>query len=315
MTNETKNDIPPKTIVLTDENPVDKLKEITDKLEQGIKALFESERYKEYLSVMSKFHRYSFNNTILISIQKPDATLVMGFNAWKSKGIERSVKKGEKGIRIFAPAPYKIKKEVEEFDANGNSVKTEKEVTIPAFKVVSVFDISQTEGKDIPVIGTNILFGNVEQYEDFFAALENASPVPVAFEKIKGNSHGYYHLTEKRIAIDEGMSEIQTLKTLIHEIAHAKLHAIDLKATPEEKKKRVDRETQEVQAESIAYTVCQHYGLETSDYSFSYVAGWSRGRELTELKSSLETIQATAAEIIECVDAYFARIYAVLKLA
>ena len=303
-------------IVLTSEKPADKLKEITDRLEQGIMELFDSDRYKEYLRVMSKFHNYSFNNTLLIAMQKPDASLVAGFQSWKNN-FKRNVVKGEKGIKILAPSPFKIKQEMEKIDpatqkpvigADGKPVKEEKEITIPAFKVVSVFDVSQTEGKELPDIAVDMLTGDVECFKDVFAALEKTSPVPIGFEKIEGNSHGYYHLEEKRIAIDEGMSELQTIKTAIHEIAHAKLHDIDPNAPKEERAGRPDRRTREVQAESVAYAVCQHYGLDTSDYSFGYVAGWSSGRELDELKSSLETIRSTAAEIINSIDEHLQEI-------
>ena len=303
-------------IVLTSEKPAEKLKEITDRLEQGIAELFDSERYKEYLRVMSKFHNYSFNNTLLIAMQKPDASLVAGFQSWKNN-FKRNVVKGEKGIKILAPSPFKIKQEMEKIDpatqkpvigADGKPVKEEKEITIPAFKVVSVFDVSQTEGKELPDIAVDMLTGDVERFKDVFAALEKTSPVPIGFEKIEGNSHGYYHLEEKRIAIDEGMSELQTIKTAIHEIAHAKLHDIDPNAPKEEQAGRPDRRTREVQAESVAYAVCQHYGLDTSDYSFGYVAGWSSGRELDELKSSLETIRSTAAEIINSIDEHLQEI-------
>ena len=297
-------------IVLTSEKPAEKLKEITDRLEQGIAELFDSERYKEYLKVMSKFHNYSFRNTVLIAMQKPDASLVAGFSAWKNN-FERNVMKGQKGIKIIAPSPYKIKQERQKIDPptqkpiigkDGKPVTEEKEVTIPAYKVVSVFDVSQTEGKELPDIAVDELTGDVDRYKDFFAALEKTSPVPIAFENIEGGSHGYYHLEDKRIAINEGMSELQTLKTAIHEIAHAKLHDIDLNAPKDEQQPHVDRRTREVEAESVAYTVCQHYGLDTSDYSFGYVAGWSSGRELSELKSSLETIRSAAAEIINSID-------------
>ena len=303
-------------IVLTSEKPADKLKEITDRLEQGIKELFDCDRYKEYLRVMSKFHNYSFNNTLLIAMQKPDASLVAGFQSWKNN-FKRNVVKGEKGIKILAPSPFKIKQEMEKIDpatqkpvigADGKPVKEEKEITIPAFKVVSVFDVSQTEGKELPDITVDMLTGDVEHFKDVFAALEKTSPVPIGFEKIEGNSHGYYHLEEKRIAIDEGMSELQTIKTAIHEIAHAKLHDIDPNAPKEEQAGRPDRRTREVQTESVAYAVCQHYGLDTSDYSFGYVAGWSSGRELDELKSSLETIRSTAAEIINSIDEHLQEI-------
>ena len=303
-------------IVLTSEKPADKLKEITDRLEQGITELFESERYKEYLRVMSKFHNYSFNNTLLIAMQKPDASLVAGFSSWKNN-FGRNVMKGEKGIKIIAPSPFTVKQEVEKTDPqtgkpvigkDGKPVTEEKEIKVPAYKVVSVFDVSQTEGRELPDIAVDELTGDVDRFKDFFAALEQVSPVPVGFEKIEGGAHGYYHLEEKRIAIDEGMSDLQTLKTAIHEIAHAKLHDIDLNAPKEEQKPRVDRRTREVEAESVAYTVCQHYGLDTSDYSFGYVVGWSSGKELAELKGSLETIRNTAAEMINAIDRHFAEL-------
>ena len=225
-------------IVLTAGKPAEKLKEITDRLEQGITELFDSERYKEYLKVMSKFHNYSFRNTVLIAMQKPDASLLAGFSAWKNN-FERNVMRGQKGIKIIAPSPYKIKQEMQKIDPHtqkpiigkdGKPVTEEKEITIPAYKVVSVFDVSQTEGKELPDIAVDELTGDVDRYKDFFAALEKTSPVPIAFENIEGGSHGYYHLEDKRIAINEGMSELQTLKTAIHEIAHAKLHDIDLNA-------------------------------------------------------------------------------------
>ena len=310
---ETRPVIP---IVLTSEKPADKLKEITDRLEQGITELFESERYKEYLRVMSKFHNYSFNNTLLIAMQKPDASLVAGFSSWKNN-FGRNVMKGEKGIKIIAPSPFTVKQEVAKtdpqtgkpvFGKDGKPVTEEKEIKVPAYKVVSVFDVSQTEGRELPDIAVDELTGDVDRFKDFFTALEQASPVPVGFEKIEGGAHGYYHLEEKRITIDEGMSDLQTLKTAIHEIAHAKLHDIDLNAPKEEQKPRVDRRTREVEAESVAYTVCQHYGLDTSDYSFGYVAGWSSGKELAELRGSLETIRNTAAEMINAIDGHFAEL-------
>ena len=303
-------------LVLTAEKPTEKIKEITDRLEQGITELFDSERYKDYLRVMAKFHNYSFRNTLLIAMQAPDASLVAGYNTWKNTH-GRNVKFGEKGIKIFAPAPYKVKRDVEKIDPqtrkpiigkDGKPETEEKEITVPAYKVVSVFDVSQTEGREIPSIGADELTGDVDRYTEFFAALEKTSPVPIGFENIEGSSHGYYHLEEKRIAIQEGMSELQTLKTAIHEIAHAKLHDIDLNAPAEEQGDRPDRRTREVQAESVAYTVCQHYGLDTSDYSFGYVAGWSSGKELSELKASLETIRNTAAEIIDSIDTHIAEL-------
>ena len=307
---------PSRPIELTAQKPAEKMKEITDRLEQGIQDLFESDRFKEYLQVMSKFHNYSFNNTLLIAMQKPDATLIAGYNSWKNL-FGRQVSRGAKGIKVIAPSPYKVKKEVDKIDPktqkpvtdkNGKPVKEETEVTVPAFKVVSVFDVSQTEGKELPTIGVDELTGDVAQYADFFKATEQASPAPVGFEKIESGAKGYYSQTEKRIAINEGMSELQNLKTLIHEIAHAKLHDIDLNAPAEKQADRPDRRTREVQAESIAYAVCQHYGLDTSDYSFSYVATWSSGRELSELKASLETIRSTASELIKDIDKNFAEL-------
>lgn len=286
------------------------VREITDKLEQGIKELFESERFKEYLRTMSKFYNYSFNNTLLIAMQKPEATYVAGYTSWQ-RNFDRQVMKGEKGIKILAPAPYKAQEEREKIDpltqkpvigADGKAVTETVEVLRPAFKVVSVFDVSQTDGKELPDIIVDELKGTVENYEAFFDALKQESPVPVSFEDIPGGAKGFFSPVESRIAIQEGMSEIQTVKTAIHEIAHAKLHAVkpDEKTAPEDKK---DRHTKEVEAESVAYTVCQRYGIETSDYSFGYIAGWSSGKETKELKSSLDTIRKTAAEMIEGIDA------------
>ena len=297
-------------IILSSEKPGDKVKEITARLEQGIQAIFDSDRYKEFLTAMSKFHDYSLNNTILIAMQ--GGNLVKGYSQWQ-KEFDRHVKSGEKGIKIFAPTPYKVKKLVDKIDpdtrkpildSEGKTVKEEKEVTVPAFKVVTVFDISQTEGKEFPDLSVKPLLADVEQYEDFFAALEKASPVPIAFEQITNGANGYFSLTDKRIAIKEGVSELQAVKTAIHEIAHAKLHDVDLNA-PLEEQNRIDRRSREVQAESVAYTVCQHFGLDTSDYSFGYVAGWSSGKEMTELKASLETIQETAKELITEIEGHF----------
>ena len=307
---------PSRPIELKAQKPAEKMKEITDRLEVGIQELFDSDRFKEYLRVMSKFHNYSFNNTLLIAMQKPDATLVAGYNSWKNL-FGRQVARGAKGIKVLAPSPYKIKKEIDKIDPktqkpvtdkNGKPVKEETEITVPAFKVVSVFDVSQTEGKELPSIGVDELTGDVEQYNDFFKAAELSAPVPVGFEKIESGAKGYYSQTDKRIAINEGMSELQNLKTLIHETAHAKLHDIDLNAPPEKQADRPARRTREVQAESIAYAVCQHYGLDTSDYSFSYVAQWSSGRKLAELKASLETIRNTASELIKDIDKNFAEL-------
>lgn len=286
------------------------VREIADKLEQGIKELFESEKFKEYLTTMSKFYNYSFNNTLLIAMQKPDATLIAGYTSWQ-RNFDRHVMKGEKGIKILAPAPYKAQEEREKIDpatqkpvldADGKPVTETVEVLRPAFKVVSVFDVSQTDGKELPDIAVDELTGSVENYAAFFEALKQESPVPISFEDIPGGAKGYFSHVENRIAIQDGMSEIQTVKTAIHEIAHAKLHAIkpDEKVAPEERK---DRHTKEVEAESVAYTVCQRYGIETSGYSFGYIAGWSSDKDTKELKGSLETIRSTAAEMIESIDA------------
>ena len=295
-------------IILSSEKPADKMKEITDRLEQGILGLYESERYADYLRTMSKFHDYSLNNTILIAMQ--GGNLVKGYKQWE-KEFDRHVKPGEKAIKILAPSPFTVKKQVEKidpdtqkpvFDKDGKPVTEEKEIKIPAFRVVSVFDVSQTEGKELPSL-TYELTGNVEQYKDFFTALEKTSPFAMEFEALSGSIKGRCNYEEKRISINEGMDELQNIKTAIHEIAHATLHDID-KDAPE----RPDRRTREVQAESVAYAVCQHYGLDTSDYSFGYIAGWSSGKELAELKGSLETIRSTAASLIDTIDGHFAEI-------
>ena len=280
-----------------------KVQEITEKLEQGIKELFESEKYKTYLNTMSKFHNYSFNNIMLIAMQKPDATLVAGFKAWQ-KNFDRHVKKGEKGIRILAPAPYKIKEERDKIDPvtqellldkDGNPQKEEVEITIPAFRAVSVFDVAQTDGKPIPELAAKELLSDVEGYQDMIRAVEAISPVPIELEEIAGDSKGYYDREAKRIAVQENMSEGQTLKTMIHEVAHSKLHSKEVEQDEQMKK---DRNTKEVEAESIAYTVCQHFGVDTSDYSFGYIAGWSSGRDTKELRASMDTIRRTASELI-----------------
>lgn len=295
-------------IILSSEKPADKMKEITDRLEQGILGIYESDRYADYLRTMSKFHDYSLNNTILIAMQ--GGNLVKGYKQWE-KEFDRHVKPGEKAIKILAPSPFTVKKQVEKidpntqkpvFDKDGKPVTEEKEIKIPAFRVVSVFDVSQTEGKELPTL-TYELTGNVEQYKDFFAALEKTSPFAMGFEALSGGVKGRCNYEEKRIIIIEGMDELQNIKTAIHEIAHATLHDID-KDAPE----RPDRRTREVQAESVAYAVCQHYGLDTSDYSFGYIAGWSSGKELAELKGSLETIRSTAASLIDTIDGHFAEI-------
>ena len=255
---------------------------------------------------MSKFHNYSFNNTLLIAMQKPEATLVAGYKAWQ-KNFERHVNKGEKAIRILAPAPYKIKEERDKmdpvtgemmFDENGMPQKEQVEVTIPAFRAVSVFDVSQTDGKPIPELEAQELLSTVEGYEDFVQALMNVAPVPIGFEDIPGDSKGYFHTEEKRIAVQENMSESQTLKTMVHEVAHSMLHNKEINRDDLMEAPAKDRNTKEVEAESVAYTVCQHFGIDTSDYSFGYIAGWSSGKDMKELKSSLDTIRKTASELI-----------------
>ena len=276
-------------IELTSDNYAGRLKEITDRLEQGGADLFDSDRYKEYLRVMARFHRYSFNNTLLIAMQCPGATRLAGFQSWKKFG--RHVKKGEKGIKVIAPTPFK--KTVEE---DGE----EKEVVVPRYKVVSTYDVSQTEGKPLPEIAST-LTGSVDSYDDLMAALAQVSPVPIGFEDISGSAYGYYSPMEKRIAVREGLSEQQTLKTVVHEISHAKLHDVDL-SKPKDERPQIDRQTMECQAEAIAFVCCERFGLDTSDYSFGYIAGWSSGRELKELRSSLEIIRNTAAEIIDSVE-------------
>ncbi len=282
-----------------------KVKEITDKLEEGLKELFESEKYRSYLSTMSKFHNYSFNNTLLIAMQKPEATLVAGYKAWQ-KNFNRHVNKGEKGIRILAPAPYKIKEERNKLDPvtgeimldqDGMPQTEEIEIKIPAFRAVSVFDVSQTDGEPILELEAKELLSTVEGYENFIKAITYVAPAPIGFEDIPGGSKGYFSPTENRVAVQEGMSESQTLKTMVHETAHSMLHSKEVNKgdilAPAK-----DRNTKEVEAESIAYTVCQHFGIDTSEYSFGYIAGWSSGKDMKELKSSLDTIRRTASELI-----------------
>ena len=285
-----------------------KVKEITDRLEESLKELFEGEKYKSYLNTMSKFHNYSANNIQLIEMQCPDATYVAGYKAWQ-KNFERHVNRGERGIRILAPSPYKIKEEQEKIDPvtnepvldrDGMPVVEEVEIKIPAFRVVTVFDYSQTDGKELPGLGVSELQGNVERYRDFMEALARVSPVPIRYEGMEGDRKGYFIDLNHPIAIKEGMGEAQTAKTGVHEVAHAKLHAKEIE---QETGIAKDRETKEVEAESIAYTVCQHFGIDTSDYSFGYIAGWSSGKEMPELKSSLDTIRRTSSELIKGIEA------------
>ena len=306
MTSETNNSsVSP--VELASETAAEKLREITDKLERGVEEYFHSDKYKELLRVLSEFHSYSVNNLILIAMQKPDASYVAGYTTWKNK-FGRNVKKGERGIKIIAPAPIKRTVDAVEIDPvtngpvldeDGNEKVTVIERIIPMFKVVSVFDLSQTEGKEIPSLTDTKLVGDVMHYDAFADALRKVSPVPISYEDIHGEVCGYYSPGEKRIAIKDGMSEIQTFKTTIHEIAHAILHDPD---SYPDKKDMPDNNTREVQAESVAYTVCCHYGIDTSDYSFRYVAGWSRDRKAPELKASLETIRSVSAKLMEDID-------------
>lgn len=289
-------------VIESREKQAEQLKEITDKLEQGVSDVFSSDNYKQFLDTMAKFPRYSVNNNILIMMQKPDAQMCQSFTGWKEMG--RFVKKGEKGIKILAPAPYTIQREQTKLDDRGNPmldkdgepIMESVEIKVNAFKVVSTFDVSQTEGKELPTLGVDELTGGVDGYGTFLEALKEVCPVPMTFENIEGGAKGFYSQTEKRIAIQEGMSEAQTVKTAIHEMAHQKLHAIENNGPKQ------TRGSKEVEAESVAYTVCQHYGIDTSDYSFSYVAGWSEGKEMPELKASLDTIRRAASEMITAID-------------
>ncbi len=296
-----------------------RLKDITDSIENGIKELFESDKYQQYLQTMSRFHRYSVNNQMLIYMQNPNATLVAGFNKWHDQ-FGRNVKKGEKGIKIIAPTPYK--KKIEEIkldpdtklpmlDDNGNEVKVEKEIQIPMFRVVSVFDVSQTAGKPLPQLASD-LSGNVQNYDAFLEAIKRSSSVPITFEPIS-NADGYFSLDEQKIVIRDGMSEVQTVSVLLHELAHSKLHNIpkDEKVQTAEQdadKPKLDRNTEEVQAESISFAVCAYYGIKTEENSFGYIASWSNGKELSELKASLETINKTSSAMITDIDKHYAEV-------
>ncbi|MCI1991112.1 MAG: YodL domain-containing protein [Oscillospiraceae bacterium] len=300
----------------------ERLKEITDSIERGIQNLFQSDRYAQYLRTMSRFHRYSVNNTMLIYMQKSDATLVAGFNKWRDQ-FSRNVMRGEKGIKIIAPTPFKKKIEEEKLDpdtkipvrdADGNIIMEEKEIKVPMYKVVSVFDVSQTDGKPLPTLA-NDLTGNVKQYEIFIEALRRSSPVSLAFEAMEQNTDGYFSEKDQRIAIRTDMSEVQTVSAAVHEITHATLHNYErsrLAAAKDdetaEPPKPKDRRTEEVEAESVSYAVCQYYGIQTGENSFGYIASWSKGKELPELRASLETINKTASGLISDIDRNFAEI-------
>ena len=296
----------------------ERLQQITAGIEQGIKELFESEKYMRYLSVMSRFHRYSVNNTMLIYMQKPDATLVAGYNKWKNQ-FERHVKKGEHGITIIAPTPFKKKIEEQKLDpdtkapildAEGKAVMEEREVEIPMFRPVKVFDVSQTDGKPLPELASS-LSGNVQNYEAFMEALRRSAPVPLSVEPMAANMDGYFSPDQQRIAIRAGMSEVQTVSAAVHEIAHSKLHNYAkaqeeaARAGDKEPPKKKDRNTEEVEAESISYAVCQYFGIQTGENSFGYIANWSQGKELPELRASLETINKAAGELIADIDRHY----------
>ena len=299
----------------------ERIKEITAGIEKGIQELFESDRYRNYLTTMSRFHRYSLNNVMLIHAQKPDATLVAGFNKWKNS-FGRHVRKGEKGIQILAPTPYKIKQEEQKLDPdtklplldeNGEPVTEEKEITIPMFKVVSVFDVSQTDGRPLPQISA-ALTGDVAEYEVFLEALRRTSPVPISFQTMEPGMDGYFAPKKQKIFLREGMSQVQTICAAVHEIAHSKLHDYEHMTeladdgetilVPGEK----SRNTEEVEAESISYAVCQYFGIETAENSFGYIATWSQGKELKELRASLETITKTSSELITGIEKHYREI-------
>ena len=299
----------------------ERLQEITAGIEQGIKELFESEKYRRYLSVMSKFHRYSVNNTMLIYMQKPDATLVAGYNKWKNQ-FERHVKRGEHGITIIAPTPYKKKIEEQKrdpdthapiLDADGKAVMEEKEIEIPMFRPVKVFDLSQTDGKPLPELASS-LSGTVPHYETFLEAVRRSAPVPIEFEPMAAEMDGYFSSDQQRIAIREGMSEVQTVSAIVHETAHSKLHDYDkaqeeaARAGNKEPPKKKDRNTEEVEAESISYAVCQYFGIQTGENSFGYIASWSKDKELKELRASLETINKTSCELINDIERHYKEI-------
>ena len=299
----------------------EKVKEITDKLEAGVAQMMNSDSFKNYLKVMARFHNYSLNNTILIALQDPQATLIAGYAAWQ-KNFGRQVMKGEKAIRILAPTPYKKKMEVAVIDPStgqarinpDGSKQTElKEVMVPAFKVVNVFDVRSTEGRPLPSIGVNELTGDVRQYEMLFEALKSSCPVPISFEQIDSGAKGYYHTVDHRIALQEGMSQAQTIKTLIHEMGHCLLHSKSSKEMdPEEP--RLTRNAKEVEAEAVAFTVANAFlqrgfdGLDTSDYSFAYIAGWSAGKGTPELKASLDRIRTAADEMITAIDSHLSEL-------
>lgn len=286
----------------------EKMKELTDRMEQGVKEVFESGAYENYLKVMSKFHRYSYRNTVLIWMQNPDATYVAGYDAWKND-FNRYVKKGEKGIRIFAPSEYKIQREQQkidpvtnlpEVDGMGQPVMETVEIKQRGFMATTVFDILQTEGEELPEL-VKPLSGDVKNYEAFMKAIESVSPVPIEYGRT-GNADGYYDLEEQKIVLSEYLGPTQTILTTLHEVVHAKLHNLEAKEQEAEQGVVKDIQTKEVEAESIAYVVCQRYGIQTGDNSFGYIASWSKAKELPQLQNSLQTISKTANEIIKGMD-------------
>lgn len=287
------------------------VKEITEKLQQGLEELFDSGKFKAYLDTMSKFYHYSFNNSLLIAMQKPGATLVASYRSWQ-KNFSRNVNKGEKEIRILAPTPYKIKEEREiinplsglpMLDEKGDVQTEEVEVSLTGFKVAYVFDVSQTSGEPLPEMGVEELLQSVDDYQIFMEALEDVAPVPLEMREVDGGAKGYFSPTEQKIVIQSGMGESQTVKTAVHEIVHSLLHdSGHARMEGVDATEKKDRNTKEVEAEAVAYTVCQHFGIDTSDYSFAYVAGWSSGREMSELRKSMETIQKTASELIDRIE-------------
>lgn len=283
----------------------ERVAELTERLENGVKELYASDSYAQYITAMAKFHHYSFGNALLILFQYPSASNVAGYNTWKQLG--RQVKKGEKGIMILAPCNFRASLEREKIDPltgqtlygpDGNPLTEKVKISPNRFKIAHVFDLSQTEGRELPQIGVSELTGDVEDYTGIYDRLVGISPLPVVQENFQRTAKGYTSFTENRVVVKPGMSQVQTIKTLVHEIAHAKRHRpndILEVPTPAERRQR------EVEAESIAYVVCQHFGIDTSDYSLAYIAGWSKGKELTELKASLNVIHSTAGEIIDAI--------------
>ena len=289
---------------LTGATPDERLKELTEKLEQGVSEIFTSGRYAEYLSAMSKFHTYSFGNVMLILMQNPAASHVAGFHTWK-KDFGRNVKAHESGLKILAPCPYRRFIEQDKLDKDGTPVldaageplRERTLVQYMRFRIVTVFDISQTEGKELPSIGVSELNGDIAHFEELANAITSVSPVPILYEAPHGAAKGCFNHVTEEILVRPSMSQKQTLKTMLHEISHATLHRRKKNEPPYK-----DQHTREVEAESVAYVVCQHFGIDTSDYSFGYVAGWSKGKELDELKASLDTIRSCAAGLIDAIE-------------